>query len=132
MFTTPLRLEATTPGRWMLTSDLIWHSDTERYVVPRGFETDLASIPRIFRWLLNQNGGSRRPAVLHDYLYRMQPISRAEADAIFRRALEAEGVILPGRWLYWSGVRLGGWIAWRGHSGRGGRRERRIGADGVG
>src|SRR5690606_27796302 len=77
--------------------------------------TDLASIPRIFRWLLNQNGNSRRPAVLHDYLYRMQPISRAEADAIFRRALEAEGVILPGRWLYWSGVRMGGWIAWRGH-----------------
>lgn len=132
MFTTPLRLEATTPGRWMLTSDLIWHSDTERYVVPRGFETDLASIPRIFRWLLNQNGNSRRPAVLHDYLYRMQPISRAEADAIFRRALEVEGVILPGRWLYWLGVRLGGWIAWRGHRGRGGRLERRIGADGVG
>lgn len=115
MFTTPLDCRASKPGQWVLLRDLIWHSDSERYVVPAGFETDLASVPRLLRWLLDVNGSSRRPAVLHDYLYRMQPISRAQADAIFRRALEAEGTILPGRWLYWSGVRVGGWIAWRGH-----------------
>lgn len=102
----------------MLTSDLIWHSDTERYVVPHGFETDLASVPRIFRWLLDVNGTSRRAAVLHDYLYRMQPVPRAIADEIFRRALQAEGMIAPGRWMYWCGVRLGGWVAWRGHARR--------------
>lgn len=116
MFTTPLRLEATTPGRWVVLSDLIWDSDSERYVVPRGFETDLASIPRILRWLLDQNGTSRRAAVLHDYLYREQPVSRAIADEIFRRALQAEEMIGPGRWMYWSGVRFGGWLAWRRHA----------------
>ena len=115
MFTTPLRLEATTPGRWMLTSDLIWHSDTERYVVPAGFETDLASVPRLLRCVLNRNGASRRPAVLHDALYRTQVVSRARADEIFRQALEAEGVIAPGIALYWLGVRVGGWVAWRNH-----------------
>lgn len=112
MFTTPLRLEAAEPGRWVLIEDLIWHSDTERYLVPKGFQTDLASIPRVFRWLLNQNGSSRRPAVLHDYLYTTQPIERSEADSIFRRALRAEDVTLPGQFLYWSGVRLGGWLVW--------------------
>lgn len=116
MFTTPLDCRATKPGHWVLLSDLEWQSDTEHYLIPKGFETDLASIPRIFRWLLNQNGGSRRPAVLHDYLYREQPVSRAIADEIFRRALQAEEMIGPGRWMYWSGVRFGGWLAWRRHA----------------
>lgn len=114
MFTTPLRLEATRPGYWVLLADLIWHSDTERIVVPAGFVTDLASIPRPLRGILQQNGVSRRPAVLHDHLYTTQSRPRAEADEIFRRALAAEGMGGPGRFAYWAGVRLGGWLAWRG------------------
>lgn len=113
MFTTPLQLEASRPGHWVLLSDLIWHSDTERIVVPAGTSTDLASIPRPLRGILNQNGNSRRPAVLHDYLYSTQLRSRAEADAIFQRALAAEDMGALGRFTYWFGVRLGGWLAWR-------------------
>lgn len=111
MFTTPLRLEATRPGYWVLLADLIWY-DTERIVVPAGFVTDLASIPRPFRGVLNQNGNSRRPAVLHDHLYVTRSVPRSEADAIFRRALAAEGIGGVGRFTYWAGVRLGGWVAW--------------------
>lgn len=112
MFTTPLRLEATRPGQWVLLSDLIWHSDSERIIVPAGTATDLASIPRPFRGVLNQNGNSRRPAVLHDHLYVTRSVSRAEADAIFCRALAAEGIGSVGRLVYWAGVRLGGRFAW--------------------
>lgn len=114
MFTTPLRLEADKrPDHWVLLADLIWHSDTERIVVPAGFVTDLASIPRPLRGILNQNGNSRRPAVLHDYLYQTQSLPRAAADEIFRRALAAEDIGAVGRFVYWSGVRIGGWLAWR-------------------
>jgi hypothetical protein len=112
MFTTPLRLEATRPGHWVLLTDLIWHS-TERIVVPAGTSTDLASIPRPFRGVLQQNGVSRRPAVLHDHLYVTRSVPRSEADAIFRRALAAEGMGAAGRFTYWAGVRAGGWAAWR-------------------
>lgn len=115
MFTTPLRLEATRPGHWVLLSDLRWEGDDFAHVVPAGFETDLASVPRLFRWALNRNGASRRPAVLHDHLYATQVVSRARADEIFRQALQAEGVIAPGIALYWLGVRVGGWVAWRNH-----------------
>lgn len=111
MFTTPLRLEATLAGYWLLLADLEWR-DKESIVVPAGFITDLASIPRPFRGVLNQNGNSRRPAVLHDFLYSTRSVSRADADAIFRRALAAEGIGGLGRFIYWSGVRLGGRFAW--------------------
>lgn len=111
MFTTPLRLEADRPGYWVLLSPLIWDGE-ERYEVPAGFITDLASIPRVFRWLLEQNGGSRRAAVLHDYLYRTHVTSRAQADELFSKALKAEGVNPIGGFLYWAGVRLGGWAVY--------------------
>lgn len=113
MFLTPLRLEAVIdkPETWTLLSDLVWHGAT-RIVVPAGFVTDLASIPRMLRWLLQQNGNSRRAAVLHDFLYATQPVTRAEADSIFRAALKAERVIGIGRGLYWAGVRVGGWLPW--------------------
>jgi hypothetical protein len=111
MFLTPLRLEASEPGLWVLLSPLIWDGE-KRYEVPAGFVTDLASIPRAFRWLLQQNGGSRRAAVLHDYLYRNHLTTRAEADALFRKALKAEGVNPVGGFLYWAGVRIGGWTAY--------------------
>jgi hypothetical protein len=113
MFTTPLQLEASRPGHWLLIKDLIWRSDTERIVVPAGTSTDLASIPRPLRGILNQNGNSRRPAVLHDYLYQTQSLPRAAADEIFRRALAADGMGAVERFAYWAGVRLGGWLAWR-------------------
>lgn len=109
-------MEATRPGHWKLLSDLRWDGDDFAYVVPAGFETDLASVPRLLRCVLNRNGASRRPAVLHDALYHAQTVSRARADEIFRQALKAEGVIAPGRFMYWAGVRLGGWLAWNNKS----------------
>lgn len=113
MFRTPLRLEATRPGEWALVSKLVWDDHKERIVVPAGSATDLASIPRPLRGILNQNGRSRRAAVLHDYLYRQGIVPRAGADAVFRRALGADGMSWLGRLTYWAGVRLGGWIVWR-------------------
>jgi hypothetical protein len=111
MFITTLRLEAEQPGYWVLLEPLIWDSKLT-VIVPKGFRTDLASIPRLFRWLLQQNGKSRRAAVLHDFLYRHHKMSRKDADALFHTALTVEKVNPVGRWLYWAGVRAGGWIAY--------------------
>ncbi len=112
MFTTNLDLRADAPGRWVLLSPLVWVDGATTIEVPDGFVTDLASVPRPFRNVLDINGRSRRAAVLHDFLYTEQKLTRAECDAIFRKALIAEGVSIAGRWIYWSGVRLGGWVAW--------------------
>lgn len=56
--------------------------------VPEGFVTDLASIPRLFWQVLRPEGRYAYAAVVHDYLYWKQTRPRAEADQIFRIAME--------------------------------------------
>lgn len=76
-------------------------------VVPGGFATDLASVPRLPGAYLLFAGRARRSAILHDWLYE-QRYSRAWADAVFRAAMAAEDVGPASRWAMWAGVRLGG------------------------
>lgn len=110
-FIGPLDLRAYTPNEWVVLTPLQYRM----FKVRRGFITDLASIPRILKSLISVNDDSRKPAVLHDYLYTTQPVSRAEADFLFLEALESVGVGYMRRHTLYTGVRIGGWIAWNGH-----------------
>lgn len=110
------------PEKWVVLSPLTWKDERCEIVVPRGFVTDLASIPAPFRPFFKRNGKSRKAAILHDWCYavalpspvnRERVMTREEADALFRDALAVCGVWPPARPLYWSGVRLGGWRAWQ-------------------
>ena len=50
---------------------------------PAGFETDFASVPRLF-WRIVPPWGRYSPAaVVHDFLYHTGLVTRAEADRIF-------------------------------------------------
>ena len=119
-FTTYLNLRAMPdPGEWALISPLRYTMRMGyEIVVPAGFITDLASIPRAFRGVFSVNGRSRMAAVLHDWLYCSQSsgarprFSRAECDAIFYEALAACDVGLIERNAMWLGVRAGGWLYW--------------------
>lgn len=68
--------------------------DGKKFIIPKGFETDLASIPRIF-WpiLAPQYSGFVAPAILHDYLYRCNNhLTRKFADEVLYSALIIEDV----------------------------------------
>ena len=86
--------------------------------VPIGFQTDFASVPRPFWWLLPRWGRYGNAAVIHDYCYWEQRYSRKHADDIFREAMRVLQV--PG-WkvflMYWA-VRVFGSFNWRGNTGR--------------
>jgi hypothetical protein len=56
--------------------------------VPEGFVTDFASIPRIFWSALRPDGLYTYPAIVHDYLYWEQNVSRDAADAILKYGME--------------------------------------------
>jgi Protein of unknown function (DUF1353) len=60
-------------------------------------------------------GLSRRPAVLHDWLYANGDRPRMEADRLLYAALRAEGVHEPIARIYYRAVRLGGGGAWARH-----------------
>lgn len=99
----------------------------ELIVVPPGFVTDLASVPRFVWSFYPPDGPWAKAAIIHDYLYftrgtgewrdevgitRDRPYSRKEADDILREAMADRQV---GRWeqfVIWASVRLGGGGGW--------------------
>lgn len=112
-FVTNLKLSDWKENEWVLLDSLIYHTSDDfcrTIAVPKGFITDLASIPAALRAFINPNGNSRKAAVLHDWLYCSRLYPRAEADAIFREALIFCGVSTSVAWTMWAGVRVGGWI----------------------
>jgi hypothetical protein len=112
-FATPLRAEKS-GSTWCILQPLIYCSDVAKtvFVVPEGFVTDFASVPRLPLAFLLTGDSAHEAAVVHDYLYREQQVSRSVADAVFREAAGISGE--PGwkSWLMWAGVRIGGWVAW--------------------
>ena len=125
-FQTPLKefiIRWVGPRRMILERrlDYLSHRTGKVYRVPKGFDTDLASVPRALSWAAADWRRSARPGVLHDWAYRtgahaigdLRPISRASADLLFRDALIEEGVPAWRAWLMWLGVRVGGWKYFR-------------------
>jgi hypothetical protein len=101
-------------GKWILMANLRYESDVamRTIVVPAGFQTDLASVPRLPFVYLLCGDCAREAAVVHDYLYSTHPVDRATADAVLREASAVTGVPAWRRWLMWAGVRIGGASHW--------------------
>jgi hypothetical protein len=81
----------------------------EPFVVPAGFETDFASVPRAFTWLIPRYGRYTKAAILHDWLSQRAAageIAWVDVDGIFRRTMRELRVPLLRRWLMWAAVRL--------------------------
>lgn len=100
------------PDKWVLKSPGVWKSADLEATLPVGFVSDLASIPKLFRNILDVDGDSRLPALLHDSLYCCQQTTRVFADEQLKEALIAYGESSFGATVYWSGVRAGGWSHW--------------------
>src|SRR5437899_2394640 len=94
-FLTPLDTRQIDDSHWEIRADLKFRSEVCRcmFVVPAGFVTDFASVPRAPLTYLLFGGRGDAAAVVHDYLYQIHvPIfSRATADLVFREALGALG-----------------------------------------
>jgi hypothetical protein len=102
---------------WILEEEVIYSQGpgSPAIVVPVGFMTDFASIPRPFRnWQQGSVGPQRIGAYLHDWLYSSQSsLSRKHSDQIFRDAMDLAGARwFPRNAMYYA-LRVGGWFAWR-------------------
>lgn len=88
----------------------------ERVYIPRGFESDGASVPRLF-WRLvfpTIDPQALRAALAHDYIYRTKPDgwTKEEADEMFYDLLIEDGVAKWRAWLAYKGVDWFGQCAW--------------------
>jgi hypothetical protein len=62
--------------------------DTPKFIVPKGFVTDLASIPALFWSILRPDGDYAYAAILHDYMYWVQKWPKEQADLVLKRCME--------------------------------------------
>ena len=103
-------VEEISDERWALVEPVTYEGNTDTFVVPAGFQTDFASVPRAFVWLLPRYGKYTKAAILHDWLcarVREGTFDRADADGLFRRSMRELGVPFVRRWLMWAAVRWG-------------------------
>lgn len=95
---------------FILCNDYSVFIDGKKFIVPMGFQTDLASIPRAF-WSIDapQEVDTIAGAVLHDYLYSCNNgLSRLEIDNILYDILVYENVGRIKAFKYWAATRLFG------------------------
>jgi hypothetical protein len=115
-FVTPLIVEAIGEGRWRLHEGFIYvigdYKTGTQLVIPAGFDTDFASIPRVFWNVLPPYGKYGKAAVVHDYLYREQPGTRKDADDVFLEAMGVLGVSKETKNIMYSAVRAFGGSSW--------------------
>lgn len=88
---------------WELLAPLMYQSDHAGMItVPKGFQTDFCSVPRIPPFVFSLCGAKfNRTGTLHDYACRINSVpvfTQEEADALF---LESSGYCWPGEteWL---------------------------------
>lgn len=123
MFESELHIHPVRGDHWELDVPLIYRSERFNRVIiaPKGFQMDLASIPRLLRPLFPVHGRHTRAAVIHDWLYAANgrifsgTFSRADSDYVFLEAMTVLGVGWFKRRTMYLGVRVGGWVAWRSH-----------------
>lgn len=118
-FEAPLRLTYIDGSDWEVFDTFTYRGEVEGrptlITVPAGFTTDFASIPRLFWRVLPPTGRYGKAAVIHDYIYRTPGVNltRAQADGIFRDAMQDLGVSAFTRNLMFRGVRLFGGRAYK-------------------
>lgn len=104
---------------WIVTKPFTYPSGEYTVVVPFGFRTDFASIPRVLWNILPPTGTYGKAAVLHDFMYQTGkwmidgvPCTRSSADSVLRAGMDDCGVGGLTRWMIYTGVRVGGWVRW--------------------
>ncbi|PAF49647.1 hypothetical protein BKH41_02865 [Helicobacter sp. 12S02232-10] len=78
-------------------------------VVPKGFRSDGATIPKIFWWLLSPFEDYSKCCILHDYLcdkFHQGELKRSYCDKIFLEAMESAGIKKSTRITLYLAVRL--------------------------
>lgn len=112
---------------WEIAKDWNFEVNGEKYVIPKGFVFDGASVPKFLASFLSPTGVLLIGGLVHDYAYKYtvllkkgkkstsEPMTQNEADQLFRDInIEQNGFHLLNNLAYWALV-IGGFVAWNGH-----------------
>lgn len=89
-------------------------NDGRRYLIPAGYVSDGASVPRFFWRLLSPciDGRTLPSSVVHDFEYDHAIGTRSGSDGDYYARLVADGYPKCKAMLTWAGVRMGGSKRW--------------------
>lgn len=91
----------------VLLEDVIY----DDFIIPAGYASDGASVPRALSWLYPKYGEYLKAAVVHDWLITdLLPtgnITSTQVDQVFKQAMAELNIPKARQWLMWAGVRLG-------------------------
>jgi hypothetical protein len=112
---------------WELTKDFNYTIDGVGYVIPKGFQFYCASIPKFMRTFFSPVGVMLIGGLVHDYGYKYETLllkgkkknigikDQKWMDETFRDInINVNGFYTMNYLAYWT-LRLGGFVAWRGH-----------------
>ena len=112
---------------WEIAKDFTYELEGQKFVIPKGFKFDGASIPKFLHTFLSPVGVLLMGGLVHDYAYKYQTIlknnkkdtmgviTQKRADEIFRDiGIEVNGFFLM-NYLAYISLRLGGFMAWNKH-----------------
>lgn len=97
--------------RFQLIFEYIYKTKSYLILVPAGFITDFASIPKIFHSLILPYGKHTAASVIHDWLYSEKcyyKFTRLEADRMFLEIMHENGVNFFQAYLMYIAVRIFG------------------------
>jgi hypothetical protein len=98
---------------WMLVEDFLVVDDVKGEIrVPKGFQSDFGSVPKLFRNIISPTGKGVWGFVLHDWEYGTQTMSRDDADHLLIRWLEFCGEDTVESNVIFDALRIGGEIDW--------------------
>jgi hypothetical protein len=83
------------------------------YVVPKGYTSDLTSIPRIFQSILPRWSDYARAALVHDHLYSTHDMSKKDSDRVLFDIMTQDKVNIRQKYLIYWAVALFGGKAWK-------------------
>lgn len=117
---------------YYLNSPIGWYpegNDIVKYPpisVPKGFVTDLASIPSVLWSIMPPTSTYTHATIIHDFLYWYQPVSRKSADNILKIGMKELNVSGWRRSGIFRSLRMFGGLAWNKNLKRRKRGEKRI------
>lgn len=101
----------------VLVEDFHFIANDKPYFVPEGFESDWASVPRLW-WHIVPPHQYPHCSIVHDFLYSAEVFDRATCDSLFYEALRQRGACIARAYTIWLAVRIGGGAVWARHDRR--------------
>lgn len=114
-FKSAVKLEVIEDGKWKVVQCIVYESEAlkTKVSIPQGFETDLASVPRLPFMYMLFGGRATAASIVHDYLYREGVLPRSVADSVFKEAMGDTGVSWVTKWPMYLAVRLAGSFSYK-------------------